>query len=86
MLCLRGRPEPAPARRKGLQCNGVGRALAREGRARRGPARAPRAGVGRNLRIAAVPLIPKFVDALKAAATELLERIDQAQKIAESLG
>lgn len=39
----------------------------------------------RGMRISVVPLIPKLVDKLKEEAGAALERIDQAQKIAESL-
>jgi len=39
----------------------------------------------RNIRIAAVPLIPKLIDEIERAATSALLRIEQAKKIADSL-
>ena len=39
----------------------------------------------RHVRVAAVPLIPKLVEQLKAEAAKVIDAVEQARKIAESL-
>lgn len=47
--------------------------------------RKPLLRAARHLRIAAVDLIPKLIDAIKDQAQNALDRIEQAKKIADSL-